>query len=400
MLSDKIIRLDVSRLMNRDFLNLCNNAIHSRAHYIANASGTSSSMKNVSREVVLRTPVPLPPFAEQMRIVARVEELMKLCDAIEQKGRLANEQHAQLICTLFDALGSSESTHELAENWQRVSGSFDLLLDRTEAVDALEQTILRLAMRGALVAQDANDESTEKLIVGLLPNRSSNLQTPKSKSQLSRVYVKLEECPFAAPPSWRWVRIEDVCNVQGGIQKTQLRLPVRNHFPYLRVGNVQREKLNLDRIERYELTDDEVEKWALKAGDLLVVEGNGSADEIGRCAIWDGSIEPCVYQNHLMRVRPDAAELVEFLSLYLNSPDGTAEMRRLAITTSGLFNLSVGKIRNIPVPLPPLAEQRRIVDRISKLRGFCAELRSKLQCATDAKSQYAAAIVATAVTAA
>lgn len=85
MLSDKIIRLDVSRLMSRDFLNLCNNAEDARNHYVANASGTSSSMKNVSREVVLATPIPLPPLAEQSRIVARVNELRNLCADLREK---------------------------------------------------------------------------------------------------------------------------------------------------------------------------------------------------------------------------------------------------------------------------------------------------------------------------
>lgn len=85
MLSDKIIRLVVSSQIDRQFLNLCNNANHSHTHYMANASGTSSSMKNVSREVVLLTPVPLPPIAEQVRIVARVESLRRLCADLRQR---------------------------------------------------------------------------------------------------------------------------------------------------------------------------------------------------------------------------------------------------------------------------------------------------------------------------
>jgi len=85
MLSDKIIRLDVSRQMSRDFLNRCNNAEHARSHYATNASGTSSSMKNVSREVVLATPIPIPPMAEQFRIVGRVNELRLLCIDLRQR---------------------------------------------------------------------------------------------------------------------------------------------------------------------------------------------------------------------------------------------------------------------------------------------------------------------------
>ena len=182
--------------------------------------------------------------------------------------------------------------------------------------------------------------------------------------------------------------------MQGGIQKTQLRRPVKNHFPYLRVANVQRDRLCLDRIERYELSNDEVEKWALRSGDLLVVEGNGSADEVGRCAMWDGSIAPCVFQNHLIRVRPEIAEAAKFIQLFLNSPDGAAEMKRLAITTSGLYNLSVGKIRQIPVPLPPLAEQNRIVARVEELRRLCAHLRQRLTQARQTQSRVADALVA------
>jgi type I restriction enzyme S subunit len=100
MLSDKIIRLEVSRQMSRDFLNLCNNAEHARNHYATNASGTSSSMKNVSREVVLATPIPLPPLAEQSRIVTRVNELRALCADLRK--RLAAGQVVQ--SRLADAL--------------------------------------------------------------------------------------------------------------------------------------------------------------------------------------------------------------------------------------------------------------------------------------------------------
>jgi type I restriction enzyme S subunit len=160
---------------------------------------------------------------------------------------------------------------------------------------------------------------------------------------------------------------------------------------------VQRNALDLGTLERYELSDEEVERWRLRAGDLLVVEGNGSETEIGRCAIWRGAVDPCVFQNHLIRVRPVfAAEAVEFLQLFLNSPDGVAEMKRLAITTSGLYNLSVGKIRNLAVPVPPLTEQHRIVARVEQLRRLCAELRERLQQTRATQSRLGDALVSAA----
>ncbi|TEX45705.1 MAG: hypothetical protein B7C54_11670 [Acidimicrobiales bacterium mtb01] len=130
---------------------------------------------------------------------------------------------------------------------------------------------------------------------------------------------------------------------------------------------MQRGRLNLDVLEEFELFDGELDRYGLRAGDLLVVEGNGSESEIGRCARWGGEIEECVHQNHLIRCRPLVAGLEEFVLVYLNSPLGAATMRSLAVTTSGLYNLSVGKIRSIMFPRPPIEEQRRIVTRVREL---------------------------------
>ncbi len=189
----------------------------------------------------------------------------------------------------------------------------------------------------------------------------------------------------------------DSNDVRIGIQKTPLRAPVRHHFPYLRVANVQRGRVDGTELERYELAAEELDRWRLHAGDLLIVEGNGSANEIGRCAIWRGEVEDCVYQNHLMRVRPNAGDDVEYLSLYLNSPVGTAHMRRLAITTSGLFNLSVGKIRSIPVELPPQEDQPRIVAKVTGFLALCDQLKARIAAVRAKHAQLAEALVAQAV---
>lgn len=101
MMSDKIIRLDLSSLVNRHFFNQVNNAANSRAHYIEHASGTSSSMKNVSREVILNLPVPLPPLAEQARIVARVEALRALCGQLRQQLAASRDTQSQLASALL-----------------------------------------------------------------------------------------------------------------------------------------------------------------------------------------------------------------------------------------------------------------------------------------------------------
>ncbi|NTV10974.1 MAG: restriction endonuclease subunit S [Zoogloea sp.] len=357
------------------------------------AAGHGVSMLHMTKEKMEKIVVPYPPLAEQSRVVARVEELMSLCDKLEAKGKLEAEQHARLVGTLFESLSNSESAHALAESWQRIAAHFDLLLDRTEAVDALEQTILQLAVRGLLVPQDPNDEPASVLLEKIRAEKDRLIAAGQIKRDKPLPPISDEEKPFELLDGWAWVRVEAISFISGGIQKTPTRTPKKNHFPYLRVANVQRERFLLTEIERFELEPGELERWSLKSGDILVVEGNGSEHEIGRCAMWHGEIEDCVHQNHLIRVRPVDTASGAFILMFLNSEYGKSEMKRLAITTSGLFSLSVGKIQKIALPLPPLAEQARIVARVEELRRLCADLRQRLVRASQVQSRLAEALV-------
>jgi type I restriction enzyme S subunit len=115
-----------------------------------------------------------------------------------------------------------------------------------------------------------------------------------------------------------------------------------------------------------ELYGNELDTYRLQRGDLLVVEGNGSATEIGRSAIWEGDIDNCVHQNHIIRVRPLECE-PEYLNLYWNSPSGVSQISSKAVTTTGLYSLSTRKVGEIEIPLPPRLEQREIVRRARRV---------------------------------
>ena len=122
------------------------------------------------------------------------------------------------------------------------------------------------------------------------------------------------------PRHWEQVLIGDECEVQGGIQKQPSRAPGRHAYPYLRVANVYRNRLDLTDIKEFELIEGELDRYRLTPGDLLVVEGNGSPSQIGRSAMWTGEIENCVHQNHIIRVRPSQRLVPEFLNLQWNAP--------------------------------------------------------------------------------
>lgn len=164
-------------------------------------------------------------------------------------------------------------------------------------------------------------------------------------------------------------------------------MPKANAFPYLGVGNVYRNRIDLTNLKKFELQDGEVDKFGLQPFDILVVEGNGSATEIGRCAMWEGQIEQCVHQNHLIRCRPIDPNLSRYALLYLNSPLGMDEMTELAITSAGLYNLSVGKISTVPLPLPPLAEQHRIVAKVDALMRLLDDLEAALSASSTTRAR-------------
>lgn len=196
--------------------------------------------------------------------------------------------------------------------------------------------------------------------------------------------------------------VRDVAAVGGGIQKQGKRAPVKNKYPFLRVANVGRGRIDLSEVHEVELFPGELDRYALRAGDLLVVEGNGSPDQVGRGARWDGQVDDCVHQNHLIRVRPGADLLPEYLELAWNSPDVARQLREVARSTSGLYTLSTAKVKNVRVPVPPTATQRALVEaaqgwnekRESLGRSLAvAELRAGAACNSVRREAFAGRLV-------
>ncbi len=179
--------------------------------------------------------------------------------------------------------------------------------------------------------------------------------------------------------NWRNVSLGDVAQITGGLTKNPKRHEYPRKLPYLRVANVYANKLRLDEIGYIGVTDKEVEKLLLRRGDMLVVEGNGSVDQIGRVALWDGSIANCVHQNHLIKVRLGSEVLPEWALIWLLSPGGRHEIEQVSSSTSGLHTLSTGKVSRLPLPLPPVAEQLRIVAEVDRLLSIAREAETEVE---------------------
>lgn len=198
------------------------------------------------------------------------------------------------------------------------------------------------------------------------------------------------------PRTWGWASVRDVADVQGGIIKNPKRRPRRDTAPFLRVANVGRATLNLDEVHRVEIAPGELDRYGLRYGDLLVVEGNGSADQIGRSAMWRDEVPGCVHQNRLIRVRPGPNLVPEYLALYWNAPWPARQIAALASSTSGLHTLSTRKIAAVPLAVPPVDDQRRIVLRVEEEMNRIGRLRSEITIAQRRALTLRSAVLTTA----
>ena len=332
--------------------------------------------------------IPVPPLAEQSRIVTRVEALMRLCDALEAKGQLEATQHAQLVSTLLGTLTASTTPEELAANWQRVAQHFDLLLDRPEAIDALEQTLLQLAVRGLLVPQDPTDEPASTLLARIRTEKDHLIAEGKIKRDKPLPPITDEEKPFGLPVGWEWVRLEQLSiaivdcphSTPKFIERGRLCLDT-NSF---KQGVLLPHKLRY--VDESTFAERNV-RLVPQPGDLVFAR-EGS---VGESILIPEGVDACLGQR-VMLFRFSTQVSKEFVRLAISS---TSFLEALLAMHKGIGakHVNVGDMRMAIVPLPPIPEQSRIVTRVTALRRLCADLRQRLAEREAVQARLAEALV-------
>ena len=337
----------------------------------------------------------LPPLAEQSRIVTRVEALMRLCDALEAKGQLEATQHAQLVSTLLGTLTGSTTPEELAANWQRVALHFDLLLDRPEAIDALEQTLLQLAVRGLLVPQDPTDEPASALLQKIRAEKDRLIATGQIKRDKPLPPITDEEKPFELPVGWEWVRMGAVVNEsEAGWSPTCIGSPRRQGlWGVLKVSAVSWGEF--DATANKELPSDLVPRpeYEVRDGDFLLSRAN-TAELVARSVVVEQAEPKLMLSDKIIRLAVSSQMNRSFLNMANNASYAREHYAVNASgTSSSMKNVSREVVLALPVPLPPLAEQSRIVTRVTALRRLCADLRQRLAEREAVQARLAEALV-------
>ncbi len=268
---------------------------------------------------------------------------------------------------------------EIEKQFSRLDEAVTSLKRAKANLKRYKAAVLKAAVEGKLTEewrkQNPNVEPAAELLKRILAERRRNWEEielakmsakgkePKDDRWKER-YQELNGIDNGfpmLPKKWIWCRLGQISDVIGGITKNRKRETYEIKITYLRVANVYANELRLGKVSKIGLFDSEIDKALLRKNDLLIVEGNGSKEQIGRVAIWDGTIDPCVHQNHLIKVRFYIEQMAQYVLWWLLSSPGRRFVDEVASSTSGLYTLSISKVSNLPVPLPPLDEQIQIV---------------------------------------
>ena len=353
-----------------EFLSLQLRAPVARSYYDKHGKGTAQ--KGIYLGKLGEMPVAVPALAEQHRIVAKVDELMALCDRLEAEQAGADAAHARLVATLLGTLTQSSDAADLAANWQRLAEHFDTLFTTEASLEALKQTILQLAVMGKLVPQDPNDERASELLKRIAKERARLEATGKIRKSKLVPPVDEDERLFSLPSGWEWIRFAAVATTRLGkmLDAAKNRGELK---PYLRNTNVQWFRFDLEDIKELRLDNEELDELRLETGDLLICEGG----EPGRCAIWREDTEEMYFQKALHRARPDGGTLAEYLQIVLRQDAVSGSLERY-FTGATIKHFSGEKLAAYAIPLPPVAEQHRIVAKVDELMALVDRLKADL----------------------
>lgn len=387
----------VFRHLQKDYARLCMRSQIIRDQFFERVNQMAQPKLALKR--IATSVFPLPPLAEQHRIVSKVDELMGLCDRLEAvqgercgvRVRLNRSSLDRL--TSVSGVGARQRGSELSAAWQRVCDHFEVLYDTPETLPDLRQTILQLAVQGKLVPQDPNDEPAEKAIdrikietARLLAERV--VKRPKDMPDLDTVGR-----PFDISPQWQWVQLADV--LRYGPRNGYSPKPVDYPTPVMSLT------LSATTYGRFDATktkyiDEEIEPdshlW-LQPGDILIQRSN-SPEYVGITAVYDGPANGFIYPDLMMKFRVAPELEIGFVNLVMKCPFARDYFRTNATGTSGsMRKVNQSIVSAFPLPVPPLSEQKRIVSKVTHLLSQVTRLESTLTRRESTRTQLLTAAI-------
>lgn len=337
-----IVRANQKKVDTKYLMYLLNNP-DIRAKIDSLKSG--STRKRISRGNLSIIELPIASLEEQRDIVAKIETLFSELD----KGIESLKTARQQLKAYRQAVLKHAFEGKLTEQWRQ---------QNPDKLETPEQLLARIRHERKQRYQQQIEE-WKQAVKAWEENGKEGKRPGKPKTPAFGDQAAHDDIGF--PDSWLCLSLGSISDVTGGLTKNQKRNSFPQKMKYLRVANVYADALVLDDVQEIGVSPVEFQKVRLEKDDLLVVEGNGSVDQIGRVALWDASVNDCGHQNHLIKVRLDNPNYARLVLHFLLSPVGRDLIVKEASSTSGLHTLSISKVSNLLIPIMPHEEASHLL---------------------------------------
>lgn len=329
-------------------------------------SERTAGQTGVRKELLNSFIVGLPPLVEQSLIVAKVKKLTVLCDEIEKRQQQRQESIVRMNENAIAQLLSSQNPDDFRHHWQRICNNFDLLYSIPETIPKLRQAILLLAVQGKLVRQDPNDEPSSFLL--------DRIKAEKQASRLPLFSINSEDYPYKAPQGWDWAHFSEVATIASNLVKPELY----PDFAHIAPDNIEKETGKL--LPYRTVSEDEVRSanHRFYSGQILYSKIRPNLAKVvivnfdGLCSADMYPINAHIYPEYLLKYMLSPI----FLSMAVRTD-----------TRVAMPKINQTELNKILVAVPPLAEQKRIVEKCDRLMSLCDTLEAKLKQGRDSSEK-------------
>jgi type I restriction enzyme S subunit len=348
--------------------------------FILDKNGTGVTAKGIKASKLKQLPIALPPLAEQKRIVAKVDELMALCDRLEAQQQERETRHAALARASLARFADAPTPANLP-----------FLFHPSYAIPPadLRKSILTLAVQGKLVPQDPNDEPAEELIARIAQKR-------RAKKAKEYAPVDSDAVPFDAPYSWLWVRLGSLSLSSDSGWSPQCGSESRsgNEWGVLKVSAVSWGGFDPEANKALPSGMEARPECEVRPGDFLLSRAN-TEELVARSVVVEQTPPGLMMSDKIVRFTfPDEIEKAFVNLANLSDPSREYYMRNASGTSSSMKNIGREVMCNLPIALPPLAEQRRIVAKVEQLMALVDALETQLAASRASAANLLSALVA------
>ena len=368
----------------------------------ANASTHGMNLPRMGTDKARLALIPLAPEKEQLRIVAKVDELMALCDQLEQEQTRSLDTHDTLVATLLGALTTATAdASRFAEAWQRIQANFDTLFTTESSIDQLKQTILQLAVMGKLVEQDPADEAAATTLERIATQRAELIKAGDLKKRKLLPPISKNEEPSKLPDPWQWCRLDVlITDMDAGWSPACPPTPSPSHDIWGVLKTTAVQVMEYREIENKVLDGSKSPRpqYEVRSGDILITRA-GPKNRVGISCLVENTRPRLMISDKIIRFHLVEVGISErFISLCLNAgPTWDYLENAKSGMAESQMNISQGKLRAAPIPLAPLDEQHRIVAKVDELMTLCDQLKAGLATAQATQLNLADSLVEQAI---